>query len=382
MSDYMQYLPHMEQTNSDIMERLLEIRENYDYNKFNAFDVENALAKDSCDIYDLMALLSPVAGNYLEGMARKAMAKKRAYFGDNIYIFTPLYIANYCDNHCVYCGFNSHNKIERLKLDENGLRAEMEAIAKEGIKEVLILTGESETHSSIEYIGNACKMAKEYFDLVGLEIYPVNSKDYAYLHECGVDFVTIFQETYNPTKYSKIHLEGNKRIFPYRFYGQFRAIKGGMRGVGFGALLGLDDWRKDALSVCLHANFVQKLYPHAEIALSVPRLRPIINHSHINPRDVHEKELLQVIMAYRIFLPYASITISTRENARFRDNAIKIGATKISASVSVGIGEHSDKNAKKGDEQFEISDSRSFDEVISAIDKMGLNAVLKEYIYV
>lgn len=372
----------MEILDSQILDEVLRYLNSYDYDKFSSVDVYNALQKSTCEIHDLMALLSPAAGDFLEEMAQKAQAKKRAYFGDNIYIFTPLYIANYCDNHCVYCGFNSKNKIERLKLDESGIRAEMEAIARSGLKEILILTGESESFSDVRYIGEACKIAREYFDVIGVEIYPLNSVDYAYLHECGVDFVTIFQETYNHEKYEKIHLAGNKRIFPYRFYGQERALKGGMRGVGFGALLGLDDFRKDALGVCLHAYFLQQKYPHAEIALSVPRLRPIINNAKINPRDVHERELLQVICAYRIFLPFASITISTRENAKFRDNAIKIGANKISAGVSVGIGEHSSKNTKKGDEQFEISDSRDLLQVQEAILNLGLNPILREYIYV
>ena len=380
--DHLKYLPHMEILDSQILDEVLRYRDFYDYDKFSSVDVYNALQKPTCEIYDLMALLSPAAGDFIEEMAQKAQAKKRAYFGDNIYIFTPLYIANYCDNHCVYCGFNSKNKIERLKLDESGIRAEMEAIARSGLKEILILTGESENFSDVRYIGEACKIAREYFDVIGVEIYPLNSADYAYLHECGADFVTIFQETYNHEKYEKIHLAGNKRIFPYRFYGQERALKGGMRGVGFGALLGLDDFRKDALSDCLHAYFLQQKYPHAEIALSVPRLRPIINNAKINPRDVHERELLQVICAYRIFLPFASITISTRENAKFRDNAIKIGANKISAGVSVGIGEHSAKNAKKGDEQFEISDSRDLFQVQEAILNLGLNPILREYIYV
>ena len=185
-------------------------------------------------------------------------------------------------------------------------------------------------------------------------MYPMNSEDYAYLHECGADYVTVFQETYDSDKYETLHLAGHKRIFPYRLNAQERALKGGMRGVGFAALLGLADFRKDAFAVGTHAHYIQQKYPHAEIAISCPRLRPIINNDRINPRDVHETQLLQVICAYRIFLPYASITISTRECERFRNNIIKIAATKISAGVNVGIGGHSGE--EKGDEQFEISD--------------------------
>ena len=184
----------------------------------------------------------------------------------------------------------------------------------------------------------------------------MNSDEYAHLHKCGADFVTVFQETYNSDKYETLHLEGHKRIFPYRFYAQERAILGGMRGVGFAALLGLDDFRKDAFATGMHAYLLQKKYPYAEIAFSCPRLRPIINNDKINPKDVHEPQLLQVICAYRIFMPFASITISTRECERFRNNIINIAATKISAGVDVGIGGHSGE--QKGDEQFEISDPK------------------------
>ena len=218
-----------------------------------------------------------------------------------------------------------------------------------------------------EYIGEACKIARKYFKVIGLEVYPMNSDEYAYLHECGADYVTVFQETYNSDKYETLHLAGHKRIFPYRVNAQERALKGGMRGVGFAALLGLDDFRKDALATGYHAYLLQKKYPRAEIAFSCPRLCPIINNDRINPKDVHETQLLQVVCAYRLFMPFASITISTREVARVRDNLVNIAATKISAGVSTGIGSHVDDIEDKGDDQFEISDGRSVDEVFNAL---------------
>ena len=295
-------------------------------------------------------------------------------------MFTPLYIANYCENYCIYCGFNCHNKINRAKLTSEEIEKEMETIAKTGLQEILLLTGESRSMSDVSYIGEACKLARKYFKVVGLEIYPVNSNEYAYLHECGADYVTVFQETYNSDKYETLHLSGHKRIFPYRFNAQERALKGGMRGVGFAALLGLDDFRKDAFATGLHAYLLQRKYPHAEIAFSCPRLRPIINNDKINPKDVHEPQLLQIICAYRIFMPFSNITISTRECARFRDNVIGIAATKISAGVSVAIGGHSEE--ARGDEQFEISDSRDVQEVYDAIINHDLQPVMSDYIYV
>lgn len=258
----------------------------------------------------------------------------------------------------------------------------MKTISETGLQEILILTGESRAKSDVTYIGEACKIARKYFKVIGLEIYPLNADEYAYLHKCGADYVTVFQETYNSDKYETLHLGGQKRIFPYRINAQERALKGGMRGVGFAALLGLDDFRKDAFATGYHAYILQKKYPHAEIAFSCPRLRPIINNDKINAMDVHERELLQVVCAYRLFMPFSNITISTRECARVRDNMVNIAATKISAGVSTGIGEHVKDVESKGDEQFEISDGRSVEEVYNTLLKNNLQPVMSDSIYV
>ena len=380
-TDHMKYTDDMEAIDSDIMDRVIAEMNSYDADIYTAKDVKEALAAETCSVDNFKALLSPAALPFLEEIAQKAQKETRKHFGNSVAIFTPLYIANYCENYCVYCGFNCHNKIKRAQLNAEEIEKEMQAIAETGLEEVLILTGESPNKSSVEYIGEACKIAKKYFKQIGLEVYPMDSKDYAYLHECGADFVTVFQETYNSDKYKTLHLGGRKRIFPYRLNAQERAIMGGMRGVGFAALLGLDDFRKDALATGMHAYLLQKKYPHAEIAFSCPRLRPIINNDKINPKDVHEPQLLQIICAYRIFMPFASITISTRECERFRDNIIQIAATKISAGVNVGIGGHSQEE-EKGDEQFEISDGRSVDEIYQMIEDNGMQPVMTDYIYV
>ena len=380
-TDHMKYTDDMEAIDSDIMDRVIAEMNSYDADIYTAKDVKEALAAETCSVDNFKALLSPAGLPFLEEIAQKAQKETRKHFGNSVAIFTPLYIANYCENYCVYCGFNCHNKIKRAQLNAEEIEKEMQAIAETGLEEVLILTGESPNKSSVEYIGEACKIAKKYFKLIGLEVYPMDSKDYAYLHECGADFVTVFQETYNSDKYKTLHLGGRKRIFPYRLNAQERAIMGGMRGVGFAALLGLDDFRKDALATGMHAYLLQKKYPHAEIAFSCPRLRPIINNDKINPKDVHEPQLLQIICAYRIFMPFASITISTRECERFRDNIIQIAATKISAGVNVGIGGHSQEE-EKGDEQFEISDGRSVDEIYQMIEDNGMQPVMTDYIYV
>ena len=251
--DHMTYLPDMEILESDVMDRVISEMNQYDYDQYTEANVRRALARDNRTPEDFKALLSPAALPLLEEIAQAARKETRKHFGNSVNMFTPLYIANYCENYCIYCGFNCHNKINRAKLNDREIELEMAAIARTGLQEILILTGESRKMSDVKYIGEACKIARKYFKVIGLEVYPMNSDEYAYLHECGADYVTVFQETYNSDKYETLHLAGHKRIFPYRLNAQERALKGGMRGVGFAALLGLDDFRKDAFATGYHA---------------------------------------------------------------------------------------------------------------------------------
>lgn len=386
-TDHMAYLQGMEVIESDIKDKVVEAMNSFDYDKYTEEDVKKALASEVCSIENFKALLSPAAAPFLEEMSRKAEKETKAHFGNTVYIFTPIYIANYCQNYCVYCGFNCYNNIHRKKLTSEEIENEMKVIAQTGMEEILLLTGESRKYSPVEYIGEAVKIAKKYFRNIGIEIYPLNTDEYEYLHKCGVDYVTVFQETYNSDKYETLHLLGHKRVWPYRFDAQERAIMGGMRGAGFSALLGLDDFRKDALASALHVYYINRKYPHAELSLSCPRLRPIVNNEKINPRDVGEKELCQVLCAYRIFLPYVGITVSSRESLSFRNGITKICATKVSAGVSTGIGDHEakyegEKAESAGDEQFEINDNRSFRRMYDDMEKGGLQPVLNDYLYV
>lgn len=386
-TDHMAYMEGMEKIDSDVCEKVMREVNGFDYSKYTAVDVHRALDHETCSIEDFKALLSPAAEPFLEEMAQRARRETSRHFGNTVYVFTPLYIANYCENYCVYCGFNCYNHINRMKLTKEQIEHEMKVIADSGMEEILILTGESRGMSSVEYIGEACKLAHKYFRNVGLEIYPVNTDEYQYLHECGADYVTVFQETYDDKKYETLHLLGHKRVWPYRFDAQERALRGGMRGVGFSALLGLSDFRKDALATALHVYWLQRKYPYAEMSLSCPRLRPIINNDKINPLDVHEKQLCQILCAYRIFLPFAGITVSSRESATFRNGIVKICATKVSAGVSTGVGDHEEKytgkqsNEKEGDEQFEIEDGRSLEKMYEDIAEEGLQPVLNDYLY-
>lgn len=385
--DVMTYREGMDELDPTTLNTVLDAVKAYDPDSYTSADVERALANDECSLDDFKALLSPAAEPYIEEMAQKAQSITRARFGNSVSLFTPLYIGNYCDNGCIYCGFNCSNKIKRSALSHDDLVKELDTIAATGLQDILILTGESQRMSSVEWIGEAIKLAAERFSTVGIEIYPANVADYKYLHECGADFVTVFQETYDPVKYAEVHLRGNKRSLPYRFYAQERALMGGFRGAGFGALLGLsDDFRKDAFATGLHIELTQQKFPEADLAISVPRIRPFVNEEESDAREhitdaVHETQLLQIMCAQRIYHPQISMTISTRERQGFRDAAVDICATKISAGVHTDVGGHTEDETQT-DAQFDISDPRSVDEVHQALLEKGLQPVYTDYIHV
>ena len=361
-----------------IMEQVLAHYEQVDFDRITANDVQRALAKEVLQAEDFAALLSPAAEPFLEQMAQRAKATTQRQFGNSIALYTPLYLANYCVNHCSYCGFHCKNDIQRAKLTEDEIEHEMKVIAQTGLREILLLTGESRYHSDVEYIGQGVKLAKKYFTTVGIEVYPMEAQEYAYLQQCGADFVSIYQETYDQQRYDEVHISGPKKVYHYRFEGPERALQGGMRGVGIGALLGLGDFRKDAFATGMHGWYLLQKYPHGELSLSVPRLRPYVNEGQPKANDVGERQLLQVMLAYRIFLPYASMSISTRERAWFRDHVVGLCATRISAGVKTGVGGHDEES--KGDEQFAISDERSVAQIEQMLHQRNMQPVYSDYI--
>lgn len=378
-TDAEEYHDEMEMIETDILQKVLSTSKETDILSFSERDVRAALRNDRLTVNDFAALLSPAASPFLEDIAKRAKEETFNHFGNSVTLFTPLYTSNYCENGCLYCGFNRNNKIHRARLSLEDVEEEMSKIAESGLTEILILTGESKKMSDVGYIGDCVRIATRYFRSIGVEVYPLNSNDYNRLHECGADYVTVFQETYDPTRYSELHPFGSKRIFSYRFNAQERALIGGMRGVSFGALLGLGDFRKDAFTCGLHGFHIQRKYPHAEISYSLPRLRPFINGSY-SAEAVSERDLLQVALAYRIFMPFAGQTISSRESPKFRDNIVGLSATKMSAGVSVGIGGHAEE--KKGDDQFDISDPRDVREIRKALVEKGMQPVFNDYVRV
>ncbi|MDR1405247.1 MAG: 2-iminoacetate synthase ThiH [Candidatus Methanoplasma sp.] len=378
-TDAEDYCSNMESIRSDVMESTFSALSKADVMSFKDSDVESALDRERLDIEDFASLLSPAAEAYLEEMARRASDETRRYFGNSVNMFTPLYVSNHCENGCLYCGFSRDNEIHRARLSLDDIESEMSKIAESGLTEILILTGESRKMSDVHFIGRCVEIAAEHFRSIGIEVYPMDADEYRYLHGCGADCVTVFQETYNPGRYAELHPFGPKRIFSYRFNAQERALMGGMRSVAFGALLGLSEFRSDALACGIHAYMLQRKYPHAEISFSIPRIRPFINGKY-SAVTVSETNLLQASLAYRIFMPFSGQTVSSRESPEFRDSIVGLSATRISAGVSVGIGGHAEK--KKGDEQFEISDSRDVCEIRKALTEKGLQPVFNDYVRV
>lgn len=351
----------------------------FDFHAVTPKKVEETLGKEKKTVHDLGILLSPAAGAYLEEMARMAKDLTARFFGLNIGLYTPLYIANHCVNGCTYCGYNCANEIRRARLSFAEIESEAEAIAATGLTDILLLTGESRRQSGVAYIGRAVEILAQKFKSVGIEVYPLAREEYAFLHRMGADFVSVYQETYDPVLYRAVHLVGPKKNYAWRFGANDRALSAGFRGAAFGALLGLGDFRRDVLACGAHAEQVSRKYPHAEISFSTPRIRPYPNQEK-NETLVDERELTQVILALRLFMPWAGLSLSTRESARYRDNLIGLGITRLSAGVETGVGGHVGDG--KGDEQFHKSDPRNVEEVRQAVIARGYQPVFKDYVRV
>ncbi|PID77925.1 MAG: 2-iminoacetate synthase ThiH [Deltaproteobacteria bacterium] len=359
-----------------------KIREygDFDFNsyfeKIEEDDVLNTLSKQYLNEEDFLNLLSPCAEKYIELMAQKANEITRRQFGNTIVLFTPMYISNYCVNHCVYCGYNAKNKIFRKHLDYEEVRREAEIIAETGLKHILVLTGEAKNMATPEYICRCCEILKEYFTSIAIEIYPMTENEYSMVVKSGVDLLTVYQETYNESLYPRLHLKGPKKDYLFRLETPERAARANMRSLGIGALLGLDNWRKESFFTGIHAAYLFDNYPDREISVSFPRIRP---HEGDFMPDFHvsDRNMVQIMTALRIFLPRCGITISTRESMEFRNNILPLGVTKMSAGVSTKVGGHTHCEDDTG--QFEISDTRSVHEMGIDLKKMGYQPVYKDW---
>lgn len=341
-----------------------------------------------------LGLLSPQAENNLESMAQRAHAITKNYFGNTIQLYAPMYLSNYCDNSCLYCGFNLNNNIRRRKLTLEEVEKEAQFISSSGLKHILILTGESRFKSSVGYLQDCVKVLKKYFTSISIEVYPLAENEYARLVVQGVDGLTIYQEVYDEQVYARMHISGPKKDYKFRLDAPERGARAKMRSISIGVLLGLGDWKREAFFLGLHAKYLQDNFPDVEIGISVPRIRPqgrglasnIQNHqpqvSGFKPIfQVSDRNIVQMILALRIFLPRLGITISTRENPEFRENLISLGITRMSAGSATSVGGHTlYREEKEESSQFEIQDQRTVSQIKTVLEKRGYQPVFKDWL--
>lgn len=335
--------------------------------------VIHALSKDDLDEIDFLTLISDSADDFLEAMAQKARQLTKKHFGNSVFIFTPLYLSNFCVNTCPYCSFSGTCKIDRIHLSLSEVEKAAIRVSGKGIRHVLALTGEAPQKASPEYLIRCVEILKRHFSAVALEVYPLKETIYQQLRDAGADTLTIYQETYNETAYRQYHQQGPKADFRFRLETPDRALTAGLRGVTIGALLGLHDPHKEAYTTARHLKYLQNTYPWAEISVSLPRLRPVVS-DFAPPYPVSDKLFVKLLLAFRLFAPTAGITVSTRESRPFRDAVLPLGVTKMSAGVSTSVGGHDE-----GTGQFEIADPRSVEEVQADLLRLGYQPVMQDW---
>lgn len=314
----------------------------------------------------------------LKELALRAQKVTRQYFGRTIGLYAPLYISNYCENHCLYCGFNSHENIPRKKLSLDGIRQECAALQKTGIQNVLILTGESRAQSPVAYIKGAVQAAKEYFPNISLEIYPLETEEYRGLYSAGADGVAIYQETYDRARYDQLHLSGKKKEYDFRYQAPERIAAAGIRQISLGVLLGLADWRRDIKALFAHLQYLEHKFPGVEYSLSFPRLQKV-NSDSFNYYTVTDQEMVGIIATARLLFPRVGINLSTREKPAFRDKILEFGITRMSAGSSTAVGGYSCLKGEESPGQFSVNDGRSLAEIKALLEAKGYDPVITDW---
>jgi 2-iminoacetate synthase len=341
-----------------------------------AADVELALNKSIRDLEDFKALISPAAAPYLEQMAALSKELTQKRFGKTVQMYIPLYLSNECQNICTYCGFSYDNKIARTTLTDDQILAELEVIKSYGYDHVLVVTGEANKTVGVDYFKNALKLIHQQFSHVSMEVQPLDQDEYEELMPLGLNTVLVYQETYHKEDYKKHHPKGKKSNFNYRLETPDRLGKAGVHKIGLGILFGLEDWRTDTFFCAAHLDYLEKQYWKTKYAISFPRLRPCAGGIDLKS-NLSDRELLQVICAYRIFNEEVELSLSTRESQSFRNNVIKLGITSISAGSKTDPGGYA--SGIEALEQFEISDERSPKEIVEMIQGQGYEAVMKDW---
>ena len=341
-----------------------------------AADVECALGKSKRDLEDFKALISPAAEPYLEQMAQQSVALTRKRFGNTMSLYIPLYLSNLCANACSYCGFSMENKIKRRTLTQVEIEAEIAAIKAMKFDSVLLVTGEHETKVGMNYFRQMVPVIKAHFNYLAMEVQPLKQDEYRELKLLGVDAVMVYQETYHPSTYAQHHLRGNKTNFEFRLETPDRLAKAGIDKIGIGALIGLEEWRTDCFFAAAHLDYLEQTYWQTRYSISFPRLRPCAGE--LQPKSVMtDKQLVQLICAYRLLNPEVELSLSTRESEVFRDNVLPLGITTMSAASKTQPGGYALQDTEL--EQFEISDDRSASSVEAMIRDKGFAPVWRDW---
>ncbi|MEN7551010.1 2-iminoacetate synthase ThiH [Rapidithrix thailandica] len=341
-----------------------------------AVDVERALAKDHVDLEDFKALISPAAVPYLEQMARKSHELTAQRFGKTIQLYAPMYLSNECQNICTYCGFSFNNKVRRRTLTDAEIIREAEAVKALGYDHILLVTGEANHTVGVPYFQKALKLIRPYFSHISLEVQPLDQADYEALTPYGLNTVLVYQETYHQENYKDYHPKGKKSNFHYRLDTPDRLGKAGIHKMGLGVLIGLEDWRTDSFFNALHLEYLERNYWQTKYSISFPRLRPFLG-GHEPKVNMTDRELVQLICAYRLLNQEVELSLSTRESEKFRDNVLKLGITTMSAGSKTNPGGYAVEPQSL--EQFEISDERSPEAIAGMIQRQGYEPVWKDW---
>ena len=324
-------------------------------------------------------ILNDIRRGSIEELAQEAARVTRRQFGRAIGLYAPLYLSNFCSSHCTYCGFHSHNTIERITLAPGQYRREMEHIQAQGIRNVLLLTGESHKHTPAEYLKEAARIAGDYFQGIALEVHPMQVDEYKELFAAGVDGITVYQETYDRKQYAQAHLSGHKKNYDFRRDTPRRAAQAGMRQISMGILLGLTEQvAEDVLALYGHVREMEKSYPGVEYALSFPRLRPIKSREFARG-DVDDVSFTKILALTRICFPRVGINLSTREEPRLRDHLLEIAVTRMSAGSNTSVGGYALLEEKNQDPQFDIKDERSVAQIVSLLKKRNFDPVFTDW---
>jgi 2-iminoacetate synthase len=339
-------------------------------------DVRRALSAEKPSLEDFKALISPAAEPFLEQMAARSQELTQKRFGKTIQMYIPMYLSNECQNICTYCGFSMDVKIPRKTLSDEEILKEVEVIKAMGYDHILLVTGEANKTVGVDYLANAVRLIKPYFSSISIEVQPLKQDEYERLIEEGVNTVLVYQETYHEENYKEHHPKGRKSNYQYRLETHDRLGRAGIHKMGLGVLIGLEDWRTDSLYCAMHLQYLEKKYWQTKYTLSFPRLRPCAGGVTLKS-VMTDRQLLQLICAYRIFNQEVELSLSTRESQKFRDNVIKLGITSVSADSKTDPGGYGNPDVNL--EQFEIDDKRSTATFVEVIKNNGYEPVFKDW---